>query len=189
MVADRRPITADQVVYACNALTAAAGLLNWLHGRGQTLAICTQDDIDDWLVIDAFSRSRGFVTWAVDGGHAHNIEVPPFHNEPVREVFADRDQRWSLARQLLHDDSIALPDRVAGLLVLLYAQRAARITQLTIGNVTVTDDGVELLLGKASIATPEAFGDLLEALVNDRRATATGSQDRRTRSGSIRHHG
>jgi hypothetical protein len=176
-VADRQPITADQVVYACNALTAAVGLLNWLHGRGQTLATCTQDDIDDWLAIDAFSRSRGFVTWAVGCRHAHNIEVPPFNNEPVREIFADHDQRWSLARRLLHDDSISLPDRVAGLLVLLYAQRAARITQLTTGNVTITDDGLELLLGQAPIQVPETFGDLLEALVNDRRATATGSQD------------
>lgn len=176
-VADRHPITADQVVYACNALTAAASLLNWLHGRGQTLATCTQDDIDNWLAIDPFSRSRGFVTWAVGRGHAHNIEVPPFNNEPVREVFADHDQRWFLARRLLHDDSIALPDRVAGLLVLLYAQRAARITHLTTGNIAVTDDGVQLLLGKAPIIVPEAFGDLLEALVNDRRATATGSQD------------
>jgi hypothetical protein len=176
-VADRQPITADQVVYACNALTAAAGLLNWLHGRGQHLATCTQDDIDDWLAIDVFSRSRGFVTWAVSCGHAHNIEVPPFNNQPVRDVFPDHDRRWSLARQLLHDDSIALPDRFAGLLVLLYAQRAARITQLTTRNVTITEDGVELLLGQAPILVPEAFGDLLEALVNDRRATATGSQD------------
>jgi hypothetical protein len=176
-VADRQPITADQVAYACNTITAAAGLLNWLHERGQTLATCTQDDIDDWLAIDTFSRSRGFVIWAVDRGHARNIEIPPFNNEPVREVLADRDQRWFLARRLLHDESVALPDRVAGLLVLLYAQRAARITQLTTGNVIVTDDGVELLLGKAPITIPDALGDLLEALVNDRRATSTGSPE------------
>jgi hypothetical protein len=176
-LADRQPITADQVVYACNALTAAAGLLNWLQERGQTLATCAQDDIDDWLTIDTFSRSHGFVTWAVSCRHAHNIQVPPFNNQPVREVFANRDQRWSLARQLLHGDSITLPDRVAGLLVLLYAQRATRITQLTTGNITITDNGVELLLGKAPITVPDAFGDLLEALVNDRRATTIGSQD------------
>jgi hypothetical protein len=176
-LADRQPITADQVVYACNTLTAAADLLNWLQERGQTLATCTQDDIDDWLTIDTFSRSRGFITWTVSCRHAHNIQVPPFNNQPVREVFANHDQRWSLARQLLHDDSIALPDRVAGLLVLLYAQRATRITQLTTGNITITDNGVKLLLGKAPITVPEAFGDLLEALVNDRRATTLGSQD------------
>jgi hypothetical protein len=103
-VADRQTITADQVAYACKALTAAAGLLNWLHGRSQSLATSTQDHIDHWLVIDAFSRSRGFVTWAVGCGHAHNIEVPPFNNEPVREVFTDHDQRWSLARQALVND-------------------------------------------------------------------------------------
>lgn len=178
--ASRRLVTQDQVIYACNTLTAAAALLNWLHERSQQLATCTQDDIDEWLGIDTFSRSRGFVAWAVSRGHAKDIEIPPFNNTPVRQVFNDHDQRWTLARQLLHDDSTALEDRVAGLLVLLYAQRAARITQLTTDHITITDNGVELTLGQTPIAVPAAFADLLEAFVNDRRASNASRPEKNT---------
>jgi hypothetical protein len=178
-LAVREPLTQDQVVYAMNSLTAAASLLNWLHGRGQNLATCTQTDIDDWLTVDPFSRSRGFVSWAVKRGHAHGIEVPPFNNESVREVFAEHDQRWLLARRLLSDSSIAVADRVAGLLVLLYAQRAVRITRLTTEHILVTQAGVQLLLGEQPIAVPSALGELLMELLHDRRdATATGPDDR-----------
>lgn len=178
-LAVREPLTQDQVVYAMNSLTAAVSLLNWLHGRGQNLATCTQADIDEWLAVDPFSRSRGFVSWAVKRGHAHGIEVPPFNNEPVREVLAEHDQRWTLARRLLSDSSIAVADRVAGLLVLLYAQRAVRITRLTTEHILVTQPGVQLLLGEQPIAVPSALGELLMELLHDRRdATATGTDDR-----------
>lgn len=43
------------------------------------------------------------------------------------------------------------------------------------GRITVTDGGAERLLGKAPIIVPDAFGDLLEGLVND--LLATGPQD------------
>jgi hypothetical protein len=163
--AERRPLTQDQVTYACNALTASAHLLNWLHARDKSLATCTQDDIDDWVTHDTFSRARGFVSWAVRGGHAPSIEIPRFKNEPTRETFNDHDRRWSLARQLLTEDTGALADRVAGLLVLLYAQRVTKITRLTTDHVIRTGHGVEIQLGGQPIAVPSAFGDLICSLI------------------------
>lgn len=173
-IADRRPLTPDQVAYACNTLTAAAKLLAWLDDRGQCLATCTQADIDEWLTIDAFSRSRGFVTWAVRRGHApRGIHIPRFNNERTREVFSEHDRRWSLARRLMADNTIALIDRVAGLLILLYAQRVAKITQLTTKHVTETDDGVELHLGGQPITVPEAVGNLINQMIDDRQDTVS----------------
>jgi len=163
--ADRRPLTQDQVTYACNTLTASAHLLNWLRARGKNLTACTQDDIDEWLTRDTFSRARGFVSWAVRGGHARSIEIPRFKNEPTREVFSDHDRRWALARRLLAEDTVALTDRVAGLLVLLYAQRVTKITRLTTNQVTHTDHGVEILLGGQPIAVPSTFADLISNLI------------------------
>jgi hypothetical protein len=167
----RRSITQDQAVYASNSLTAAAALLTRLRERGRSLATCTQDDIDDWLTIDTFGRARGFVTWALARGHAHGIAIPRFRNDPSREVFAEHEQRWALARQLLNDDTIALTDRIAGLLVLLYAQRAVTITRLTIQHVTIDEDHVQLRLGSQPITVPPVLGDLLVTLVRER-ATA-----------------
>lgn len=166
-IAARRPITQDQAVYASNALTAAAALLTRLRERGRSLATCTQDDIDDWLTIDTFGRARGFVTWAVARGHAHGIEIPRFRNDPSREVFAEHEQRWALARQLFNDDTIALTDRIAGLLVLLYAQRAVTITRLTTQHVAFDEDHVQLRLGSQPITVPPLLGDLLATLVRE----------------------
>ena len=73
-------------------------------------------------------------------------------------MFAEHDQRWALARRLLSDSSIGVADRVAGLLVLLYAQRTVRITRLTTGHVIVTQASVQLLLGEQPIAVPAALG-------------------------------
>ncbi len=178
MIADRRRLTRDQVAYACNSLTAAANLLAWLRSRGQCLATCTQDDIDEWLTSDTFSRARGFVTWAVRGGHApRGIEIPRFTNEPTREVFSEPDRRWSLVRWLLHDDTIAIADRVAGLLVLLYGQRVTTITHLTTKQVTHNDDSVQLLLGGRPITVPDFFGSLIKELIADRPARLAEDHD------------
>lgn len=165
-MAGRRPLTQEQVTYSVNALTASANLLNWLRGRGSSLATCAQSDIDEWLAThDAFSRTRGFVTWAVKGGHARDIDAPRAKNELVREVFDDHDQRWVLARRLLSDNNVGLPERVVGLLVLLYAQRVAKITRLTTGHVTLSTDSVEILLGGQPITVLPEFGDLIRSLI------------------------
>lgn len=172
--AARQRLTQDQVTYAVNSLTAASRLLNWLRDRGQSLNTCNQADIDDWLSNDPFSRSRGFVTRAVERGHASDIKIPRFKNEPIREVFADHGERWNLVRRLLSDDTITISDRVAGLLVLLYAQRAARITQLTTKHVIITQDSVELSFANTPISLPPMVGDLvLQLLAEQRRATAS----------------
>ncbi|WP_433264820.1 hypothetical protein ACQPZF_36180 [Actinosynnema sp. CS-041913] len=165
---NRRSITPTQVDYARNSVTAAATLLTWLQARGQRLATCTQADIDDWLTIDTFSRSRGFVTWAVNRGHSNAIKVPPHNNQPTREVFDDHEKRWSLARQLLHDNTIATMDRVAGLLVLLYAQRAIHITQLTTEQITRTGTSSKLLIGAQPIHLPDKLGNLITQLTTHR---------------------
>lgn len=175
--AARQRLTHDQVTYAVNSLTAAANLLNWLHDRGRSLAACNQADIDDWLTNDPFSRSRSLVTWAVDRGHASDIDVPRFNNEPVREVFADHDQRWSLVRRLLNDDTIATSDRVAGLLILLYAQRAVRITQLTTKHVITNQNGVDLLLANTPISLPPTVGELVLQLLADRRSATKPDEE------------
>ena len=168
-IAERRPLTEEQVTYSINALTAAANLLNWLRERGQSLAECTQSDIDEWLLDhDTFSRTRGFVTWTVERGYAHGIEVPRAKNDLVREVFGDHDQRWALARRLLTDEALALPERVAGLLVLLYAQRVAKVTRLTTGHVTINAENVEIALGECPITVPPEFGTLITRLIAER---------------------
>lgn len=59
----------------------------------------------------------------------------------------DEDERWALSRRLMHDDDLAVEDRFAGLLVLLYAQSLTTVCQLPVTAVIVADSQTSLMLG------------------------------------------
>jgi hypothetical protein len=56
--------------------------------------------------------------------------------------------RWEQARWLLHDNTLKPEDRVAGLLVLLYAQWPAAISRLTLGHVQASGGQVRIRLAE-----------------------------------------
>ena len=59
----------------------------------------------------------------------------------------DHDQRWQQARRLLHDDTLPTEVRIAGLLVVLYAQTATSIRTLRFEQVHPTPDGARIAFG------------------------------------------
>ncbi|GAA1167528.1 hypothetical protein GCM10009578_006990 [Streptomyces rhizosphaericus] len=95
----------------------AVRMLDWLHTRGQSLAGCGQGDVDQWLAegTSYHYSARNFVLWCVRRGHASDITIPIYVKENLRSEFVEADERWTLARRLLHDDALDTVDRVAGL--------------------------------------------------------------------------
>lgn len=86
------------------------------------------------------------------------------------------DTRWEIVGRRLHDDHSALTDRVAGCLVLLYAQQLTHIVALTVDQVIAAEDGVHLKLGGSRTIIPEPLGGLLlELAANGRTHTGVGS--------------
>ena len=154
-----------------NEVKSAVKLLEFLRRRGRTLTDCTQEDLDQWcLQGDRMPlRARGFVAWCVERRHIESIRIPAQVVKPDREVFVDDEQRWDLVRRLLHDDSLATVDRVAGQLVLLYGQKVSRIIQLTIDDVTEADGLVQLRLGRHPLVIPDPLDQLILQLVDNRR--------------------
>ena len=157
-----------------NEVKSAVKLLEFLRRRGRTLTDCTQADLDQWcLQGDRMPlRARGFVAWCVERRHIESIRIPAQVVKPDREVFVDDEQRWDLVRRLLHDDSLATVDRVAGQLVLLYGQKVSRIIQLTIDDVTEADGLVQLRLGRHPLVIPDPLDQLILQLVDNRRGQA-----------------
>ena len=78
------------------------------------------------------------------------------------------ENRWDQARWLLHDNTVDTGDPVAGLLVLLYAQTAATISELTVNHVQMGDQQVRLRLGREPILIPAPLDNLLRELVENR---------------------
>jgi hypothetical protein len=172
----QRRSTFSQAVVVKRETRVAVQLLGWLHARGRTLAGCGQGDIDVWLAEGTSYHccARNFVLWCVRRGHAHDIAIPIYVKENLRSAFIEADERWSLARRLLHDDALDTVDRVAGLLLLLYAQPLARISTLTLDQLTqrITDRGVQLRLGSKPLALPPPLDALMLNLVDRRHGRA-----------------
>jgi hypothetical protein len=153
---------------------AALGLLGWLRERGLTLASCSQADLDAWLASkDATRKAEAghFVRWAISHGINRNLQFAATRwTGPARPL--DQDERWQQARRLLHDDTLDTGDRVAGLLVLLYAQRAAAISRLTLDDLDTSDGTVKLHLGSVPVVLPEPVATLARDLAGTRRGHA-----------------
>ena len=76
-------------------------------------------------------------------------------------------------RQLLHDTSIHAEDRLAGFLLLLYAQRSSAIALLSTDQIAITGDEVSISFGRTPIRLPHPVDDLARKVVATRKGHAT----------------
>lgn len=155
-------------------VTAALDLLGWLHTRELTLATCRQADLDAWKIsADSGHHNRGghFVRWAISRGINRDLRFPATRwTGPAHPL--DHEERWKQARRLLHDTAMAIEDRVAGLLLLLYAQRPATISRLSLDDIDAGDGTVALHLGSVPVVLPEPLAALVGELIAMRRGHA-----------------
>lgn len=151
----------------------ATALLDWLTAHDLTLATCRQPDLDTWLTSPQATHRRDaghFVRWAKEQ-KLTRLELPAVRwGGPQRVI--DTEARWEHARRLLNDDTIEPDDRVAGLLVVLYAQGPSAVSRLTLDHVHTSGDGVRLRLGREPIVLPEPLASLVLNLVANRRGHA-----------------
>jgi hypothetical protein len=166
--------TCGQAGAARRNIAAAVAFLNWLTARGLTLASCPQGDLDEWTAAASISQ-RGpaghFIRWARNQ-KLTSLSFPATRwAGPTRVI--DAEGRWAQARRLLHDDALKPGDRVAGLLVLLYAQQPATISRLTLGHVQPSGSDVHLRLGQEPVVLPEPLAGLVLRLIAARQGHAT----------------
>ena len=165
--------TANQAAFARGHIHAAATFLDWVTARQLTLATFTQLDLDRWMAAASISQ-RGhtgpFIRWAKRQKLTH-LDFPATAWTGPTGVL-DTEGRWEQARHLLHDDTVAPEHRVAGLLVLLYAQQTAAISRLSINDIDINDDHVAIRLGREPVVVPEPLGDLVRQLVANRQGHA-----------------
>ncbi len=165
--------TANQAAFARGHIHAAATFMDWLTANELTLATCTQLDLDRWIAVaPAAQRGRTgpFIRWAKRQKLTRLDFAATAWTGPTGVL--DTEGRWEQARQLLHDDTVTPEHRVAGMLVLLYAQQPAAISRLSIDDIDITDDHVAIRLGREPVIVPEPLADLIRQLVADRQGHA-----------------
>jgi len=156
----------------------AIRLLDWLHDRDIDLVAATQADIDAWFATGPTTRnhSRSFLRWAMSTHRRASLQLPPDRQSAPRAI--TEAARLDLLSRFLDDDDIALVDRVAGCLVLLYALPASRINRLRRTGFQPADGGLALRLGDDLVPMPAQLGVLVEQLVEQRHnLTGAGHPD------------
>jgi hypothetical protein len=161
--AARRPLTS--VDHAHKVINRGIELLGWLRAHDKTLRTCTQPDIDLWIAGGPPSRNaaRDFVVWG-RRRHLCGDVVIARRPEAVPVATAEVATLAAIAKRLLVDETIALVDRVAGLLVICYAQPVSRVAQLSAERITRHDATVTLRLGASDIDLFEPLGELVTRL-------------------------
>ena len=166
-------VTRGQAGTVQRNVTAAITLLDWLTASGLDLATARQGDLDTWLTSD-HATHRGeagnFVRWA-RRQKLTSLDFAATRWDGPSGVI-DTEARWHHARRLLHDDTLKPEDRVAGLLLLLYAQGPAAISRLTLDQVHAGEQHVRLRLGREPIVLPQPLDALVLQLAATRRGHA-----------------
>lgn len=167
-------VTRQQSAMVRQRVRAAAALLDWLTACNLTLASCRQADLDRWLATSTTSHRQqvaGFVRWAAKQGLCDLLAPALRWQGPTRAL--DDQARWQAAHRLVHDDTVNTRDRLAGLLVLLYAQHTAAITRLTTDDVDTDGATVRLRLGPTPVTLPDPVAELARQVLATERGHAT----------------
>jgi hypothetical protein len=130
-------------------ITAAIDLTSWLHARERMLTDLDQPLLDSWLAAGPATRRRiirPFVGWLERRTPRGLHVLTSTGSTPVRAL--DDHRRLAALQTLLHDDAIDPRLRVAGCLVALYAQPAARIVRLSPADITLTDTSAQIQLNE-----------------------------------------
>lgn len=174
--AQQQALSPNARTYAVLEFTRAVEFCTWLAEHDHRLDQLTQGALDRYYgsLSTAYQQSlRGFLNWAMSTKRMPRLQFarPRFRTGEA----LDQQHRLDLLRQLLDGDNEHLAPRVAGCILLLYAQPITRILAITLDDITHTDNGVALRLGDPPSPVPEPFADLLLQLV-DLRTDAGGDR-------------
>lgn len=165
---DGRP-TRGPVHASKQDITESLKFLQWLKAEhDRTIHNCTQQDVDQWIATGPTTRHtiRTFLVWCKKMRINRSVALGFREAKTVRSL--TQDQRLAWIRELLTGDSESLPYRVAGTLLLLYAQPLVRVAALPMSKLVVAPDGLTLSLGVTPSPVPEPFATMLRAHITQR---------------------
>ncbi len=168
--------TRGPVHSAKQEITEAVKFLLWAHEtHHRTAATCTQQDVDEWLAAGPTTRTliRTFLVTAKKS--RLNTKINTRRRTAKTSPSLSQDQRLAWIHELLTGTSESRPYRVAGLLLLIYAQPLVKIVALPAIAVDNTDAGMTITLGAHPTDVPPPFDSLLREHLHSRPNLRTGA--------------
>jgi hypothetical protein len=136
-------LTHGAISAARGTIVATTRFMHWQTSRGRPIQATTQDDLDRY---SHTHRGRAlalapFLAWAANAGTlTDGLTLPARADSQPAVTLSDHD-RWAQVELLIHDNTIRLYCRVAGLFLLLFAQPLARICRMRAAQVREQADG------------------------------------------------
>lgn len=163
--AAKGPLIPSQVRHMRDQLVEALDLLTFLDEHGPPLAQTRQADLDRWMAHRRATGNpdRGFLTWAMNTHQMPGLRIPSGSPRPGAPSTPPMGQqaRIDAIRRLATDTAIPLRTRVAGALVLLYAQPVARIVRLRVDDIQATGEQMLLRIGDPPVPVPPPIDTLI----------------------------
>ncbi len=160
-------LTASATGTARDQTDAAVRFLGFLSDRGLLLSTARQSDIDDWFATASNPfMALDFITWARRRRRCGRLKVPT--KQPKSSPGCPPARLAEITRRLLTDEDVALGDRVAGLVVVLFAQQVARVSELRLSDLVQTDGELLLQLGPEPVVLPPPMAELLSRYADER---------------------
>lgn len=156
-------------------ITETIKFLNWLEQtHRRAVGDCAQQDVDEYLASGPTTRHliRTFFVWAKKSKLNGAVQIG-FRQARTTPTIT-QDQRLAWLKELLTGDSETLPYRVAGVLLLLYAQPLTKIAALQTTAISQTDSDTRIALGKDPVPVPEPFASQLNYHLRHRSNLRTG---------------
>jgi hypothetical protein len=159
-------------------IRVAVDLVNYFRAQGATPATATQD------LLERHQQQRGrrldaehaFVRWLHHTGVNTTLKMP-YVPATTPTVTVAADQRWDAVELLLHDPTLRLYTRVAGLFVLLFAQPLSQVVRMRTDQISLTDQAVRVRFHTVPIQMPAGLDDLLREQLQHRGKSLYASRD------------
>lgn len=140
--------TRGPVHSAKQEITETVKFLRGLHETYErTAETCTQQDIAEWLAHGPTTRTAIRTFFVVAKRAQINTTVTVQHRSAKTSPSLSQDQRLAWIHELLTGTSESLPYRVAGMLLLLYAQPLVKVVTFPTSIINDTDAGMTITLG------------------------------------------
>jgi hypothetical protein len=159
-------------------ITEAGKFVTWLHEEHQIeFPGCRQAHIEDYLSSGPSTRQliRTFIVWHLKAGTVSSLAVP--HRYSERKPLITQPRRLDLINHCINATRVAKSSRVAGLILLLYAQPIIKIVGLKTTDLIARPDGLYLKLGTTPALIPEQISGLFWDYLRDRPNQQTGNKN------------
>lgn len=176
--AEQGQLTKASIDRGRQEINHAIHFLAWLRHHGAEPGTANQRLLDRYLT--EFPPRRytlcTFVNWLPPRDRLPDL-VLPTHRQALPSVTGSDEDRWRDVELLLHDESIRLYVRIAGLFTLLFAQPLTTICRMRTDQVTLTAEGVVVVFDREPVEMPPILDDLIRAHLGRRGNASYASRE------------